>query len=76
MFISYHENNNTFHLQNETISDVCCVLPNGEIGQLYYGPRVHDREDFSYLLETAIRSQSAYFEDGNRGISPEHIKHE
>ncbi len=76
MFISYHENNNTFHLQNETISYVCCVLPNGEIGQLYYGPRVHDREDFSYLLETAVRPQSAYFEDGNRGISPEHIKHE
>ena len=76
MFIFYHESSKTFHLQNKMVSYVCSVLPDGEMGQLYYGPRIHDREDFSYLLETAIRSHSAYFEDGNCGISPEHIKHE
>ena len=76
MFIFYHENNKTFHLQNERISYICGVLPNGAMGQLYFGRRIHDREDFSYLLEGALRSHSAYASDGTCGISPEHVKHE
>ena len=76
MFIYFHEKTKTFHLQNEKISYVMCVLKSGELAQLYYGKRIHDREDFGYLLEGAIRSHSAYPEDGSYGISPEHIKQE
>ena len=76
MFIYYHEKTKTFHLQNEKISYVMCVLKSGELAQLYYGKRIHDKEDFGYLLEGAIRSHSAYPEDGSYGISPEHIKQE
>ena len=76
MFIYYHEKTKTFHLQNEKISYVMCVLKSGELAQLYYGKRIHDKEDFGYLLEGAIRSHSAYPEDGAYGISPEHIKQE
>ena len=76
MFIYFHEKTRTFHLQNEKISYVMCVLKSGELAQLYYGKRIHDREDFGYLLEGAIRSHSAYPEDGSYGISPEHIKQE
>ena len=76
MFIYFHEKTRTFHLQNEKISYVMCVLKSGELAQLYYGKRIHDKEDFGYLLEGAIRSHSAYPEDGAYGISPEHIKQE
>ena len=76
MFIYFHEKTKTFHLQNEKISYVMCVLKSGELAQLYYGKRIHDREDFGYLLEGAIRSHSAYPVDGEFGISPEHIKQE
>ena len=76
MFIYFHEKTRTFHLQNEKISYVMCVLKSGELAQLYYGKRIHDREDFGYLLEGAIRSHSAYPVDGEFGISPEHIKQE
>ncbi len=76
MFIYFHEKTKTFHLQNEKISYVMCVLKSGELAQLYYGKRIHDREDFGYLLEGAIRSHSAYPADGEFGISPEHIKQE
>ena len=51
MHIYFHEKTKTFHLQNDTISYIMTVLPNGHMGQLYYGKRIHDREDFSYLLE-------------------------
>ena len=46
MFIYYHEKTKTFHLQNEKISYVMCVLKSGELAQLYYGKRIHDKEDF------------------------------
>ena len=76
MFIYVHEDNKTFHLQNDEISYVMHVLPSGQMGQLYFGKRIHDRENFDHLLEGALRSHSAYPQDGDNGISPEHVKHE
>lgn len=55
MAIVFHEETRQFHLYNEQISNVLTVLPNGEIGSLYYGKRIHDRDDFSYLLELSFR---------------------
>ena len=52
------------------------VLPGGSVGQLYYGRRVHDREDFSYLAEGCIRSHSAVIEDDDKGYSLEHLRQE
>ena len=50
MNIHYHESTKTFHLQNGEISYIIAVLPNSEIGNLYFGKRIRDKEDFSYLL--------------------------
>ncbi len=76
MHIYFHEKTKTFHLQNDTISYIMTVLPNGHMGQLYYGKRIHDREDFGYLLETAMRSHSAYIADDNTNYSLEHLRQE
>lgn len=51
MSIVYHESSKIFHLYNQTISYIMMVLPNGHMGQLYYGKKIRDKEDFSYLLE-------------------------
>ena len=51
MSIIFHESSKTFHLYNNNISYIMTVLPNGHLGNLYFGKRIHDREDFSYLLE-------------------------
>lgn len=56
MPIIFHENTKQFHLYNDQISNVLIILPNGEIGSLYYGKRIHDKEDFSYLLEYSFRA--------------------
>ena len=55
IMIIYHESSKTFHLYNNEISYIMCVLPNGHLGNLYFGKRIHDREDFSYLLEMKQR---------------------
>ena len=46
MSIIFHEGSKTFHLFNEEISYIICVLSNGHIGNLYFGKKIHDREDF------------------------------
>ncbi len=51
MAIIFHEKSRQFHLQNAEISYIIEIMNNGQLGNLYYGKRVHDREDFSYLHE-------------------------
>lgn len=50
------------------------VLPGGQLAQLYFGKRIHHKEDFSYLLETASRPMTSYLYEGDRNWSLEHIK--
>ena len=63
MHIVWREETKTFHLFNEQISYIMKVLRNGQLGQLYFGKRVHDREDFSYLLDGRLSGT------GSRGCS-------
>lgn len=60
MGIQFVEKSKTFHLYNDCISYIMGILPNGHMGQLYFGGRIHLREDYSYLTETAQRSMTAY----------------
>lgn len=40
------------------------VMPNGQLGQLYFGKKIHHRDDFGYLSEMTRRSMtSCVFED-------------
>ena len=74
MSIIFHEGSKTFHLFNEEISYIICVLSNGHIGNLYFGKKIHDREDFSYLIESKQRPMTACVYEGNRKYSLEHLK--
>ena len=53
-----------------------CVLENGHMGQLYFGKRIHDKEDFSYLVEKMSRPMTSYIFEGDRSFSLEHIRQE
>ncbi len=48
MQIFVHKNFKTFHLQNDEISYVICILHTGIPAQLYFGKKIHDREDFGH----------------------------
>lgn len=74
MSIIFHENTSIFHLYNEDISYIMMVLKNGHMGQLYFGKRIHDKEDFSYLCENYCRAMGSYIFEGEKSLSLEHTK--
>ncbi len=76
MEIVFHKESKIFHLFNQSISYIIAVLPDGHIGQLYFGGRIHDRADFSYLLELAPRDMASYPFTGDRTFSRGHVKQE
>ncbi len=60
MPILYHEASGDFHLYNDSLSYIIHILPNGHLGQLYYGKRLRDRESFAHLLEETCRPISSW----------------
>ncbi len=76
MNIFYHESSGTFHLQNDFISYIIKRLPNGQLGQLYFGKAICDRESFDHLVEMNHRPMTAYVFEGNKKFSLDHIKQE
>ena len=59
MSIIYHEQAKQFHLYNRSISYIIQIMANGQLGNLYYGKRITDRESYAYLLETGERAHAA-----------------
>ncbi len=59
MAIRYHEHTKEFHLFNQEISYIIKVMENGQIENLYYGKKIHDKEDFTYLHEECSRAETS-----------------
>lgn len=76
MSICYHEGSREFHLYNKEISYLITILKNGQLGQLYFGKKLHDRESFSHLLELRHRPMAVCTYEGDSTFSMEHIKQE
>ena len=76
MSVFYHEKSQTFHLTNGRISYLMKILPNGTLGQLYFGRAIRDRENFDHLLEFASRPMSSCVFEGNPCFSLEHCRQE
>ena len=74
--IVFHKETKTFHLYNDKISYIMCVLENGHMGQIYFGKKIHDKKDFSYLVEKIERPMTSYVYEGNKSFSLEHIRQE
>lgn len=76
MPIKFHQKTKTFHLYNQEVSYIFKVLKNNQLGQLYYGQAVKDREDFEHLFETRQRPMAPCAFEGDLTFSLEHIKQE
>ena len=76
MRIIYQEETKIFHLCNDAVSYIMMVLPNGHLGQLYFGRRVNADKDYSYLLEMMSRPMASYLWSDAKRFSLEHIKQE
>lgn len=76
MSIYFENESRTFHLTNGKISYLIKILPNNQLGQLYFGKAVQHRKDFDYLLELGYRSMSSCTFEGDLRFSLEQIKQE
>lgn len=76
MTIIFHEQSKTFHLTNGKISYIFKILKNNQLGQLYYGHALKDRDEFDHLLELFPRPMSPCTFPGDLNFSLEHIKQE
>ena len=76
MPILFNDQTKEFHLYNQAISYIMTVLPNGQLGQLYYGKKIRHNASFSHLLEQRPRPLSACTFEGNMSFSLEHIRQE
>lgn len=76
MSVIYHESTRTFHLTNGQISYIMKTLPNGALGQLYFGRAIRDRESFDHLLEMRQRPMSSCVFEGDKLFSLEHVRQE
>lgn len=50
--IYINKENNEFHLQNENISYIFKIMKNGQLGHLYYGKKLKNRESFEHLFKS------------------------
>ena len=57
MAIIFHEESRCFHLYNNEVSYIMRIMENEQMENLYYGKRIHDKEDFTYFHDEAMRSQ-------------------
>lgn len=69
MPINVHQNGTLFHLTNQKISYLIQVLSDGSLGNLYFGKKVTDREDFQHLIENEYRPNTSYVNKGEVDFS-------
>ncbi len=48
MNIIWHSKSKQYHLYNDKISYIMGITPLGDLGSIYFGRRIHDKEDMSY----------------------------
>ena len=63
-------------MYNAEVSYIFKIMENGQLGQLYYGKHLRDRDDFDHLFEYSMRDMAPYTYEGNSYFSLEHIKQE
>lgn len=76
MSIRYSEHTKEFHIFNDHISYIIQILDNNQLGNLYYGRRIHHKDDFSYLLQGGLRSLAVYNKEDYYYMSPGYTKME
>ena len=76
MPIIFHETSGEFHLYNDQISYIIHILQNNQLGNLYFGKRISDRESFSHLLRGELRPLAAYVYENDYSFSLQHTMQE
>ena len=76
MPIIFHSKSKEFHIYNQKVSYLIEIMENNELGNLYYGKRLHDRESFSYLHQEQARPLGALATDTNSKLCLQYARQE
>lgn len=76
MTIIFHEESKEIHLYNNQVSYIIKILNNNQLGNLYYGKRIHDKPSFSHLLQGELKSLAAYVFEDDYFLSLQYTKQE
>lgn len=60
MPIVFHDKSKDFHIYNSDVSYIIEVMANGMLKNVYYGQRVHDRDDYSYQNDDAFFPRNVF----------------
>ena len=76
MPIIFHEESREFHLYNESISYVLCILENGHMGHLYMGRRLDEYASYGYLNSQSYRPLTSYHSEEGSLFSLQYARQE
>jgi alpha-galactosidase len=74
--IQYNEQTNEFHIQGEDFSYIFTILRNNQLGNLYFGKRVHHSSFFSQLFTSEPKATASCVFEGDIAFSLDLIKQE
>ncbi|MDQ0203126.1 alpha-galactosidase [Pectinatus haikarae] len=76
MAITAEEKTGTFHLQTDNTSYIFQVMDNGELGQLYYGSKIHVRPQYVNLSVREQRNATTAWKLERPDFQPDVLKQE
>ncbi|PWW99413.1 alpha-galactosidase [Clostridium perfringens] len=76
MPIIFHKELNEFHLYNKEISYIIHILPNGHVGNLYFGKKIDPYKTYNHLFEGIYRPLAAYVYEGDNKFSLQNTRQE
>lgn len=76
MAIEVKEKSRVFHLQTDHTSYVFMVMENGELGQLYYGKKIHERSQYLNLSTREERGATTAWKLEKPDFQPDMLKQE
>lgn len=76
MPIIFHKELKEFHLYNKEISYIIHILPNGHVGNLYFGKKIDHYKTYNHLFEGIYRPLAAYVYEGDNKFSLQNTRQE
>ncbi|HFE9701696.1 TPA: alpha-galactosidase [Clostridium perfringens] len=76
MPIIFHKELKEFHLYNKEISYIIHILPNGHVGNLYFGKKINPYKTYNHLFEGIYRPLAAYVYGGDNKFSLQNTRQE
>lgn len=67
--VSFYPESREFHLSNDRISYFINVMKNGQIGHLYFGKKIRERDTFAHFMQLKTCSHTSYLYDDDLTMS-------